>query len=412
MPIPLNIKEQIVDLYNQNNSIRAIKDFVGVSEPTISKILKSYGIEIRKINYQKLNIDQKVVERMYYEEKKTTYEIAKFFGCSDEPIRKMLIVRPISERNMHTDEYKEQSRMRSKKLWNDPEYVSKVMDGLNTPDAKKALRDASIRNYPLTLGKWIKEDSSKMIISDKAKALWNDPEYRRKQTAWFGVRGKMLTDAMREFLSDPVKKAKWLDSLRMISANKQCNTGWVSTQQKQLYYILQSSNISFHEEGQDTKIGPFYVVDCVIPVQQRMAKPLIVEVQGEYWHGLRHVVAKDKQKETYIRKHTNYDLLKIDELEFSSFNSIASKLSEYGIDIPSEKFSVRELELKQITESDARLFYSTFHYSSTIRKGATTFGAFINGGLVACISYTHPLRIESANRLGYALGEVLEISRM
>lgn len=68
--------------------------------------------------------------------------------------------------------------------------------------------------------------------------------------------------------------------------------------------------------------------------------------------------------------------------------------------------------IKQIDEKIAKLFYETFHYTSTIRKGATTYGAYFNDKLIAAISYTSPMRLETAKSLNVNIDEIKEISRL
>jgi transposase len=406
-------KQRLVSLYQDGNSIAVISSVEKISATTISRILKAAGVEIRLTNYQKLHIDKDQVN-ILYDAGQSTYQIATQFGCSDETIRHMIkTMRDKSTRNKLSDNSKAKIAIASKRNWQDPEYVAKVETGTKTEEYKDKLRAAGKINYATSLGKFITSIESKLIMSQKAKALWADPEYRAKQQIWFAQRGATLTKASLIALSDPEKRRQWLLRQRRAHANTRANSGgWISSSQRQLYYILSASQITYFEEGPDTQIGPFYVVDCVIPQQQQMIKPLIVEVQGEYWHALPHVMLKDRQKSTYIRKHTNYDLLPLEELHLNSFAEVENKLSGYGLTLFKQDFCVADLEIKPICEADAATFYSIFHYSGTVRKGAMTFGAFYANELVAAISYCYPLRTETATKLGYTLKNVVEISRL
>ena len=411
MAINESVIAEILRLYDSNNSITSIKQLVGVSQPTISKIIKRSGRQIRKHNYQKLHLNKDEI-RQLYESGASTYAIANKFKCSDETIRKMVTVRPAKIRNKLNAEAVEKIRKKSISNWQDDQYVAKVRLGTNTPQYKASLSKAGQINYVSSLGKWIKSAHSRNIISESIKRKWLEDDYRAKQQIWFSERGKRLSEAAQKYLSVPTNRRKWLDKLRHNSSKRRLNSGWVSTSQKQLYYILSISGIEYHEEGADTMVGPYYVVDCVIPQQQSMLRPLIIEVQGEYWHQLPHVALKDRQKATYVRNHTNYDLLYIDELEMSSFTQVATKLATYGLSVSKITATTTDLEIKQISENDASLFYSIFHYTGKIRKGAITFGAFYNGELKAAISYTYPIRLESATSLKLQMKEVLEISRL
>lgn len=411
MAIPECKKSAIIYLYKNNDSIRTISNKTGVSQVTISKILKAAGLEIRKTNYQKLALDPVTINQLYTDGM-STYQIAAQFACSDETIRNIISsIRDTKTRNKLQPESIAKIQIASKNNWQKEEYKQKVQTATNTPEYKAKLREASTKNYETTLGSWIKTAEAKLIISKAAKEKWTDPAYFAKQSIWFQQRGNAITTASIEALKDPIKRRVWLDKIRHNNTNRN-PSGWVSTSQKQLYYILSASKIIYHEEGQDTKVGPFYVVDCIIPKQQSMNKPLIIEVQGEYWHSLPHVMVKDKQKATYVRNHTDYDLLALDELRLNSWNDVTAKLSEYGLHIHTDICKPRDLTIKTITESEASMFYSIFHYTGSIRKGATVFGAYLDDELVAAISYCYPIRAESATRLGYQLKEVMEISRL
>ncbi len=411
MALPQIIKDEITKLYIDGKSIKAISSLLKVSEPTISKILKASNIPIRKNNYSELKID-KVLANDLYIKGHSTYDIAKHFGCSDETIRKIITaVRPLKERNKLKQESIDKIRQKSLSLWQDPAYRSKVYDATNTEQYRSGLKKSSKQCYKQNLGKWIKTEEARRIISDRSKSLWQDEEYLNKQRPYFASRSMRITRASVDALKDGTKRSAWIDKIRRTNANRHCD-GWVSSSQKQLYYILNTSDIIFHEEGHNTKVGPFYVVDCIIPTQQNMTRPLIIEVQGEYWHSLPHIILKDRQKASFINNNTNYDLLYIDELQMSSFDEVQKKLEQYGLQIAAIECECQDTTFKQIDESQARDFYSVFHYTSTIRKGALTYGLFLKDRLIAAISYNYPLRTETATRLGCKLNEVLELSRM
>ena len=407
MAIPSDTKRLIIELYETRISIVAISRQVKVSEPTISKILKQAGVLIRKENYQKLVIDKERVNELY-RSGKSTYQIAAMFQCSDETIRNLItIIRDSCLRNRRGAESIAKITEASIRNWQDIEYIKNIKISTNTNEYKNKLSIASKKNYESTLGAWLKSANAKLSISLAVKQLWQNDSYRRKQAVWFQQRAEVITAASIKSLADPKKRQLWLSKLRKSSADRRIKGGWISSAQKQLYYILSISGIDYHEEGQDTKVGPFYVVDCVIPTQQNMIKPLIIEVQGEYWHSLPHVIVKDKQKATYIRNHTDYDLLCLDELHLASFGEIESKLLSYGLKLRKDECTVHDLKIRLITEAEAFTFYSIFHYTGSIRKGAIVYGAYLNNELVAAISYCHPLRQETAARLKFKMGEGL-----
>lgn len=414
MAISEQLRQEIVSRYKTeiDLSIAKLSKQIGVSEISISKILKKANVPIRSTNYQRLPLDPVEVNRLY-DSGLSTYKLAKMFGCTPTTINRLIVsVRPAMERNRLSSESIDKIAIKSKQLWLDETYRAKVKAGTSTDVYRDKLRATSIANYPSTLGKWMASVEAKAIISQRVRECWTDPKFRQKQEIWFQSRGQNLTAGFKKLLANPERRAKWIDSMRRSSVINRCNTGWISSAQRQLYYILSMSGIEYYEEGANTQVGPFYVVDCIIPKQQTMARSLIVEVQGEYWHSLKHVMIKDRQKASYVRNQTDYDLLTIDELELAPFPQTTAKLASYGLSVTSITCRTDEIMIKQISEADASVFYSIFHYTGTVRKGAITFGAFYDNKLVAAISYTYPLRLESATRLKLAQSEMMEISRL
>jgi len=403
-------RTQVVREYEQGATIAALHRRHGVSEPTITKWLRAAGVTVRRANGGELNLDRELVNRLY-DEGNSTYDIARQLGCSDESVRLLLReVRPPAERNRPDDHTKQKLRQASADLWQDPGYRARVAAGMSTPQYRQALSEAARRHR--TLSRWSSSAAGRHHISARAQQHWQDPAYRRKQAAWAGQRTHQLITATRALLADPVRRANWIDRLRTAAAARRTDTGWISSSQRQFYYLLDTAGVQYREEGEGTKVGPFYVVDCIIHRQQGMTKDLIVEIQGEYWHSLPHVALKDRQKRTWTERYTDYDLLCLDELNLKSFRDVRTKLAEYGLHLRGVECGLGDLEVRETTEADAQQFYSVFHYSSTIRRGAVTYGAYLRQELVAAISYTAPMRLQTAGSLGYARGEVLEISRL
>lgn len=412
-PINAEKRQSIISLYSDGKSIAAISKLIGVSEPTISKILKSSDIQIRTTNYTSINLDTDEINKLY-NDGMSTYEIAKLKECSDETIRKLIsTLRPVSERNTRTDEQKKKISQSCKNKWKEQEYVDKVTAATHTDAYKQALSNAAKRNYTTSLGKWISTAESKSIISLKSKEMWSDPKFKATQATYNEQRLKAMHDGMREAMLDPTKRKSWIDKLKNNNLRSRSDGNpWISSTQKQLYYILDISGISYREEGPETAISPFYMVDCIIPKQQNMKRDLIVEVNGEYWHNYPRVIANDKRKKSYVLNNTDYDIIDIGELEMKSFEQVTGKLGEFGLSVTKKQFTTNDITIKRIDEVDAKTFYSVFHYTNTVRKGAITFGAFVGDDMVAAISYTYPMRLETSTRLGCKPQEVMEISRL
>jgi hypothetical protein len=400
---------QVLELYDSGLSIAKISKMVGLSPYKIKKLLTESGREIRQGNYQDLGITAKANE--LYKSGLSTYEIAKVLGCSDETVRrKITAIRPESVRNTRSKKSRNKISRSCAEKWKDDEYIAKVRASTSTLEYKAALSKAA--KMHLNLAEWSKSDTGRAAVSERAKRLWSDPEYYAKQSQYFADRAVSLSEGSKRTFADPQKRAAWIAKIRASNVKNRANQPRISSTQAQLYYILENSGIRYYEEGDDTIISPFYIVDCIIPKQQDMERDLIIEVQGEYWHSLDRVKLKDRQKKTYIERHTDSDLLCLLELDMCCWLEVASKLESFGLKLCTVKCDVDNLTVARIDEHDIRLFYSIFHYANSVRKGATSFGAYLGDMLVAAISYTYPIRKEVAIFQGLSGGEVIEISRL
>ncbi len=395
---------EIVSQYINGSSIAQLSRLHGISEYKITTLLRRHQVEIRRDNGQKILLDKAKINSLY-EQGKTTKQIGQIFGCSDETIRKY-ITNPRRRTPLKEDSKRKISDA-SRRLWASSDYVDKVKKATSSEEYRRKLSDASKKNYVNRLN----SDALKRL-SDSIREKWADPEYRAKQSVYFQERGNRLARQSKQLRLNPSNREKWIDKIRANNAKNRMQQPRISSTQWQLYYILERSGIQFHKEGDQTKVGRYYVVDCIIPQQQEMTKPLIVEVQGEYWHEIEAVKTRDRQKKTYVRRHTNYDLLELKELNFASYTSVLECFKSFGIKLRQKECSVGDLTIRKIDESEAQMFYSVFHYTSTVRKGAITFGAFHGEDMVAAISYTYPIRQQISKNLGKRQNEVLEISRL
>jgi len=398
------VDAQIIAAYKSGISIAQLSKKYQLSEYKIAKLLRINNVEIRKDNGQSIKLDQDLLNQLY-NSGLTCKEIAEKFACSDETIRKLITV-PKTKRG-HSSETLDKISKKCKEKWQNADYIRKVQNKTQTEEYRQKLARAGKKNYTNNM-----TEATKQRLSESIKAKWNDQDYRKKQTVYFQDRGARLTEKSKEALRSQIKRSQWIDKIKNNNQTIRALQPRISSTQFQLYYILERAGIIHHKEGEHTKVGPFYVVDCIIPKQQNMQKDLIIEVQGEYWHELKNVSVKDQQKRTCVRNHTNYDLLELKELNFACYDSIIAKLNQYGLSLPTMKIKPKQLTIKQIDEQIAKSFYQTFHYSNSIRKGALTFGAYYNEYLVAAISYTYTIRRQIATSLQKSSDEVMEISRM
>ena len=409
--IPENTKAEVIAEYLIGVlSIAKLAKKYEVSERSITLWLRKSGIEIKKTNGRELNLDAKEINDLYTSGY-STYEISKMKSCSDETVRKLIInIRPAQIRNIHTEETKSKISNSSKLLWQDQLYKEKVAKGTSTEEYRKRLSESSRKHS--TLSKWVKTEAARKTISESVKERWKTEKYRKIQERHYQDRIERLRKSSAIFFANPESKLAWKEKLKVSSVANREKPGYVSMPQKMLYDSLQISNIEYYPEGPQTRISPFYVVDCIIPIQQNMTKPLIIEVQGEYWHSLERVIIKDTQKKTYISKHTDYDLLYLTDLEVKSYDEVKNKISKYGLLFKTEEAKVSQLTLSELKEQEAEDFICKYHYLSSVRRGSVYHGVYYNNDLVWVIGYSCPIRTEVARKQNIQPNQILEISRI
>jgi GNAT superfamily N-acetyltransferase len=240
----------------------------------------------------------------------------------------------------------------SKQNWENEEYRQRVVDALNAPE---------------TLRK----------ISIAAKRNWNIPEYR-----------------------DKVFEA----------------TKCVSSVQLRLYALLDDLGILYFRErvddrdDQECRLGP-YSFDCVVP---RFGRPtLLIEVQGEYWHSLPHIVGRDKAKASYIENNFAgvYELKHIWEHEFNNLGKVQSLLSYWtGMGVEVIDYSLDDVIIERCVAADASDLYSKYHYLTSTGRGGISFAARLGDIVIAACTFS-PLPRQNIKIDGYDTEQVRELSR-
>ena len=403
-------KSLVISEYINGKNISQLSKEHSVSCRTISIWLKKENLLIRQTNGRELNLDKVEIQNLY-DQGLTTYKIAEMKKCSDETIRKLIDnIKPIEIRNIRDNAAKEKISSSCRMKWQDEKYKQKVRDSTSKAEYKLKLSESAKAHK--TLFKWVKSKEGKERISTDVKARWLDASYRSKQEQYYSARILNLQVSCKEALKDPSKRAQWLDKLRIAGNNHRNSPGYISLPQRRLYEYLRISGVVYHEEGLGTKVGPYYTVDCIVRKQHEMQRDLIIKIQGEYWHSLKHAAIKDQQKLTYVRKHTDYDMIHISDLNTKSYEEVRSKLLPYGIRFNNINCKVKDLQLKRIDNEVAKDFISKHHYLETIRNGSYHFGAYHGEMLVWVISYAFPIRLEVAKKQGLENNQVLEISRI
>lgn len=285
-----------------------------------------------------------------------------------------------------------------KKAWEDLEYASRMRNIASTPRWRKA--------FDAAMG-----------------VLWDDVEFRAriKQAASEGLKNKLLDPgylgSRAALYADPafIEKLKangrkaWKDpSFRERMAVHRASQPKISSLQQQLYQYLNDFSIEFYEECEKTRIG-HYVFDCLVPKRGNMAKHLLIECQGDYWHSLPGVPSRDKGKFTYIDRYfPDYEIMYVWEHEFGAQGRVIDRLkAKLGFKLDVNDFQLKDVMVKECPSKTVRSFLNSYHYIGKDR-GGKCFGAFLGDELIGCIVYGQPLRQNMADKYG----SFVELSRL
>lgn len=192
-----------------------------------------------------------------------------------------------------------------------------VRKGLNRPEVK-AKRSASMKKVweetdirervSRTMKKVMAEVGTrpeyKQKMSEVMRKCWADPEYREKTLA-----------AMRAGASMVESQENWSKAMSVVHRNKTRSSIEVI-----VAALLDSLEVEYEQEK---RIGR-YIADFYVP-----SKNLVIECDGEYWHGERRPGAKerDARKDTYLISQ-GYCILRLPEIEIknNSFSLLLNTL--------------------------------------------------------------------------------------
>ena len=305
----------------------------------------------------------------------------------------------------------------AKNLWTDPDFRTRNLASRNiTDETKQKISDSLVSN-------WQNEDYRKKMSESISKAAnesfsvdptrisdlrsqvstrnWQDPSYRKK---------------MME-LMPAIARKKWESaSYRAKMALVRIKQPKTSQQQSILYSILDDLNVKyFNDKSEKCAIG-WYVWDCRIDPQPgiNITRPLLIEVNGDYWHNIPTAIRRDKAKASYLKTYFNqFDNKYLWEHEFIAKERIIN-LIKYWLGITKLdliKFNFNEITLNIVKPKDAEIFISKYHYAGRIGNSSINIGYYIKDVLIAVAIYSYPVRQETATKQGYQYKEVLELSR-
>jgi len=254
--------------------------------------------------------------------------------------------------------------------------------------------------------------------AEETRARWQDGAYRRKvsegvrkvceDSAWREEASARSTrlwadEAYRSKVSKSLEKARRKPEYAHRLALGRLRQERTSYEERVLSAILKEAGIG----SRKVVIGP-HEFDLQVDVDP----PLLIEVQGEYWHppGRPH----DAAKRTYFQRYLSdrYRLMYVHDYEFMAEGLIVQRLREAGIDLTVRRISARQLSFRTVEAELYRDFYARYHYIGNRGRWGFSVGGFMDDRLVCCVTYAGCTRKEAATRLGARPSEVRELVRL
>jgi very-short-patch-repair endonuclease len=170
--------------------------------------------------------------------------------------------------------------------------------------------------------------------------------------------------------------------------------------------ILKGLKINFSVQH---PIG-YYLFDFFLPENK-----ILIEVQGEYWHGTDNGIRRDSAKHTYISEYfPDHKFLYLHERDFFNPKIIEKKILEVLDDekeIIQNQFEFKDVKVIQLIDRSFVNFLNSFHYAQFGRKEKHAVGAFLGNELIAVCKFAPIVRKEVATSIGLSSKDVVELDR-
>lgn len=269
------IKKQIIKLYTDGKSSLEISKIVGLSKPTILKVLNKEGVVRKRDRCKSLTI----------------YKIEEYFFVDRQcPLCKKTIQTKSKDKNIacrnHFNKIKMNCKTCSLLLQHgkgNPFYGKKHTDKTKQSISEKKIGKLKGINNPMSKKEW--RDKA----ADKIREKWNNGEMEH----------------VRKIFSEKLKETRRLGKI------KSCN---VSLKEKQIGKLLLDMGLEIIQSYQiDTKICDIYIPKF----------NLIIEYNGDYWHCNPKKYNEDyfNQKKSKTAKDIwEYDLRKLELIKSYGYN--------------------------------------------------------------------------------------------
>jgi len=261
---------------------------------------------VRKKEY-KYKFSKDELLRLYIIENKSTMQISKIYGCSDETIRCRLKRHDIPVRKhkeLHpSEDAKEKTRKKAIERWKNPDFRKKQIEIINRtslpvmkkPECRIKASETRKRNYkegkikhPF-LGKNLSNDHKKSISRARIGKKYPNLSRSIKESFRSGKRvpncamlGKHHSREAREKISEANKGKKQSEEWkikRFKASAKTLNLKPIPLERR-FIDIIQKNNLPFKYVGDRS----FWIGGINPDFVHTNGKKVVIEIFGEYWH--------------------------------------------------------------------------------------------------------------------------------
>lgn len=200
---------------------------------------------------------------------------------------------------------------------------------------------------------------------ESGKQRWQDPQYKEKMSC--------------------IARKKWYEN-RMWEKMKKFKE---TKPENAVADILSLMKIRF---SRNFRINEFSV-DFYCPDHN-----LMLDIDGEYWHGrfdnhhkqVAYVKEKDMKKNNYMKSRPERYIRLWEQYTLSreSLTTILGRI--FNVSIDRIDFNFKELDIKNINQSEAKNFVEKYHYTMTLGPFCKGFGVFLGDILILICVFKYP----------------------
>lgn len=261
-------------------------------------------------------------------------------------------------------------------IWDQPGYREKHSIAVKAAMARIDMSTILVERY--------KDPAARLKLKEISDALWRDEEFRIKHLT------AMQQEGVRAAISKEAKERWTKESYRKLMAEIRLQQlGAPSSPQRMLYQHLRDLGIRHFEEGPETLVA-WYAFDCLIPDHN-----VLVEVQGEYWHGDEKSQHDDRAKQTYISRYfPQYEIMYFWEREFHQQGRVAQRLGErFSRSYEPMNFDFTEVEVRY---ADTTAEFLDLYYYLGPGYAGTRLAAYLAGQMISVAVFSNPKLGETA----------------